>query len=102
IFRAKEEIVSVYSELDGLPTNNIYPIYEDRSGNVWIGTWSRGLCRFKDGLFTVYGKSDGMPGDIVSAIFEDRDGYLWVGYFSANVTRLKDGRLNPQENGKGS
>ncbi len=57
---------------------NVYPIYEDRMGAIWIGAWNSGLSRFKDGRFTSFTPQDGLASAYVTAIGEDRDGCLWV------------------------
>ena len=31
---------------NSLPSNWVWPIYEDSRGNLWIGTVKGGLCRF--------------------------------------------------------
>jgi len=28
-----------FSRLSGLPEDNVYPIYEDKAGNIWAGVW---------------------------------------------------------------
>ena len=35
----------------GMITSRVLRLFEDRSGNLWIGTEDRGLIREKDGLF---------------------------------------------------
>jgi len=61
----------------------IAAIYEDRAGNLWIGTGSAddlgGLYRFKDGVFTPFGPSEGLTLTDVRFIAEDRQGALWLG-----------------------
>ena len=37
-------------------------LFEDRAGNLWIGTEDGGLSRFKDGQFTTWTSRDGLPG----------------------------------------
>ena len=48
LFRARKQLVTTYSQADGLTQNNVYPLYEDRQGAVWIGT-TKGLFKFQDG-----------------------------------------------------
>ncbi len=36
-------------------------IFEDREGNLWVGS-DNGLTRYRDDLFTTLGKSEGVPG----------------------------------------
>ncbi len=60
-----------WSEKDGLPSNNIWSIYEDDEGILWIGTYDGGLARFKNGKFTSYSVKDGLFDDGVFRILED-------------------------------
>ena len=38
----------------GLESNDIRALYEDRSGQLWIGTFNGGVSRYRDGQFTGY------------------------------------------------
>ena len=75
---------------DGHKANNgklddqrVLTIYEDRQGNIWIGTNRGGLCRFdrKTGKFKSYLLNKEIHLECVDAIFEDREGRLWVGSY---------------------
>jgi ligand-binding sensor domain-containing protein len=43
---ASEKTFKTLTEKDGLPNNNIYPIFEDKSGNLWFSTVGMGLYRY--------------------------------------------------------
>ena len=64
---------------DGLPSNFIYDIIEDRHGNLWFGTWGGGVSRFDGVHFTTFTTEDGLASNFVSSIVEDRQGNLWCG-----------------------
>jgi signal transduction histidine kinase/streptogramin lyase len=72
----------------------IFSIYEDKSGDLWIGG-DGGLNRFdrERNRFDNYrndgGKHLGLTGDFVSVIGEDRAGNLWLG---ANILRKYEKR----------
>lgn len=79
-----------YPEWKGLNKNDVYTIYEDRSGNIWIGATWVGLYRYDGKTFKMYTGTDRM--DLtwsygVQAIHEDRNGRLWLG-FSGGLFRL--------------
>ncbi len=93
LFRLTREVITVYTDKDGLAANNVYPIYEDRAGVVWMGTWERGLTRYANGRFSPFTtQADGLPGHLVMSFAEDRDGSLWIGSVGG-VVWLKDGKL---------
>ncbi len=65
--------VRVYSAADGLPTENIYSVIQDKLERIWFGGWEKHLIRYEDGRFFPE------PFDLVTALFEDRNSRLWVG-----------------------
>ena len=74
LLRVNKRIVTVYSKQDGLSSDNIYPVYEDRRGTIWIGNWQGPATMFKDGKFTQSGEWT-----LPTSFAEDRDGNLWMG-----------------------
>ncbi len=81
-----------YTMEDGLPSNRVYGIYEDKTGYVWIST-SNGLSRFDGERFTNYGIKDSLPDTEVFRVFEDFHGRLWINTFRQKVAFLFEGRL---------
>jgi signal transduction histidine kinase/ligand-binding sensor domain-containing protein len=53
-------------------------LLHDRDGNLWIGTFDRGLLHTHQGRMDVFAPSDGLAGENVYTIFEDREGNIWV------------------------
>lgn len=78
---ARRQIITTLSEREGLRDHNIYPIYEDRAGAIWIGAWPLTLNRYDHGRFDHFGLEDGLSAN-TSALFQDRSGRLWVGAYS--------------------
>ena len=75
-----------------MSTNDVYTLYNDQFGNIWIGTWSHGLMRFsseeqkkepQQAKFDCYKSEIDNPysisGDNITALLVDRSGLLWVG-----------------------
>lgn len=80
----------VYTEKDGLGSNCVWSLWQDRGGAVWAGTRS-GLTRILDGKLQTYThENSGLTDNWVTAIFEDREGALWIGTGNG-LNRLKDG-----------
>jgi streptogramin lyase len=65
--------VKVYSVADGLPSENIYSVVQDKLERIWFGGWEKHLIRYEAGRFF------SEPFDLVTALFEDRNSQLWVG-----------------------
>ncbi|HEX8638221.1 MAG TPA: two-component regulator propeller domain-containing protein, partial [Pyrinomonadaceae bacterium] len=74
LFRARKQIVTAYSEADGISDKNVYPIYEDRAGTVWIGT-TKGLFKRENETFTLIESTKDFH---VSAIGEDVSGRILI------------------------
>ena len=62
---------------DGLISNNVRTITEDRFGQIWLGT-DKGLSRLDGFWYEAGGSSGGPQGIDVFKIFEDIAGFIWV------------------------
>ncbi len=75
-------------------------IFEDRSGNVWIGTIIGGLNKadLKPQKFKLVQTQNGNPYHLsknnVRSICKDSKGTLWIGAFEGGVNRLEKGSEN--------
>lgn len=79
-----------YPGWEGLSKNDIYTIFEDKTGNIWIGATGVGVYRYDGASFKIYKGTDRM--DLthrfgVQSMLEDRNGILWLG-FSGGLFRL--------------
>jgi signal transduction histidine kinase/ligand-binding sensor domain-containing protein len=81
---------------DGLPRAAIKVFYQDRTGNVWIGLWTRGLIRYRtdppgrggESRIRLFTSRDGLPHEGIRALHEDADGNLWIGTRYGGLARL--------------
>ena len=67
-----------YTSADGLSSNTVLSMLQDRDGLIWIGT-TNGLNRFDGCTFKVYKRSDGLSDNQINALETDNDGRLWIG-----------------------
>lgn len=82
-----------FPDVPGLDGNDVYTIYEERSGQIWIGATGVGAYRYDGQDFTLFAETD-RP-DLtrnfgLQAMVEDENGTLWCG-FSGGLFRF-DGR----------
>jgi signal transduction histidine kinase len=95
LFRARKQIVTAYSEADGISEKNVYPIYQDRAGTIWIGT-TNGLFKRENGTFTLIESTKTFH---VSAIGEDVSGRILISNIGALYVQ-ENNRFVPFEHGK--
>lgn len=65
-----------YSTDDGLVSNTVRAIHQDRIGNFWFVT-AEGISRYDGQRFATYTVEDGLTDNNVNSILEDRHGHLW-------------------------
>ncbi len=79
---------------------NIRILFQDKKGNIWMGTEGEGAYKFDGRKYTHYGKKEGLIGDYVRTINQDQSGNIWFGtnegilsyngLFFINHTKKKD------------
>ena len=91
--RKSGDEIETLTEADGLVSNDVRMILEDRNGDFWLGSIA-GLQRLHQGAFTSYsaaGKLVGQHSETVS-IFEQKDGSIWTGTLESGVVRWREGQ----------
>jgi len=88
--RTGGKTITQFPEVRGLTANDIYDLYTDRTGNIWICAVRVGAYRYDGTTFTLFDKTD-RP-DLtrnfgIQAFVEDRHGTLWFG-FSGGLFRF--------------
>jgi DNA-binding NtrC family response regulator/ligand-binding sensor domain-containing protein len=83
-----------------LGSDNLLVLCEDTEGQIWIGTWDRGLDRFHPGesagfpslTFKHFAHDPDTPLSLshnqIQDIVEDRAGTLWIGTFAGGLNRF--------------
>jgi signal transduction histidine kinase len=69
-------------------TLQINDLFSDRSGALWIGTVSQGLCVVRSRRIEYFRSSDGLTSNVINAIYEDRENNIWV-VTSAGLDRFR-------------
>ena len=81
-----------YTEREGLASNRVFSLYQDRAGTIWAGTFGGGVSRLRDGKFSNWTTRDGLAHDIVMSILEDERGDFWFGT-RGGLSRWSGGRF---------
>ena len=80
----------------GLTSNDISAVMQDREGSMWIGLLGSGVARWLGyNEWTGWGEREGLSRESIWSITRDANGRLWVGtQFGLNYAETqKDGRL---------
>jgi len=65
----------------GLSSSEITCLLEDSKGNLWFGTFDRGVTKFDGHSFIHYSTKEGMNSDFILSILEDKSGNIWFGSY---------------------
>jgi ligand-binding sensor domain-containing protein len=67
--------------------------YEDRQGNLWIGTQEEGLYRLQRQPIRSYSREQGLIDRDTYATYQDRSGAIWIGAWHSGLSRFANGRF---------
>jgi signal transduction histidine kinase len=91
--RSHNGVMTLFTERDGLPSNNVRSIYEDSEGVLWVGTYDGGLGRYSDGQWTRYTQKNGLFDNGVFQILEDARNNFWMSS-NRGIYRVSKQQLN--------
>ena len=60
----------------------VVEVFQDKQGNLWMGTMQDGAARYDGKTLTYFSTKDGLPSNTVTSFAEDKDGNLWAGTHS--------------------
>jgi signal transduction histidine kinase len=84
-----DPVVRIYTAADGVPENYIRELYEDRNGNVWVGTLSDGALRISPGgAMRRFTSAEGLADNGVWAFCEDQAGRMLIGTSNGGLATL--------------
>ena len=68
----------MFTHNDGLSSDQVYALFEDREGTIWIAT-SGGLDQFRELPVTSLSVKQGLSSATASSVMAARDGSIWIG-----------------------
>lgn len=84
----------VYPRTEGLSSQSVRALTEDRAGNIWIGYFDVGaVSRWRAGASTHRPEKIDLGSDTIGAICTDSEGNLWIGTRGGGLVRLKERKL---------
>jgi len=69
---------STIVEINNRPLRYIYDVHIASNGDVWIGTESDGVFRYRDGEYRHITKREGLSSNYIHRITEDSLGKIWI------------------------
>lgn len=84
-----------YKVRDGLPSNNVYYVFQDSKGYLWFCT-DLGVSRFDGAHFTNFTTADGMSDNEVFTCHEDRQGRLWFATLNGKPCFYQHGAMHSE------
>jgi PAS domain S-box-containing protein len=94
---------TLYTQRDGLASDDITRVFEDSTGDIWIASWlpmREVLVRWERATATFhrYGESDGLPPFMsVQTFATDVTGSVWAGFREGGLVRYRHGRFTALE-----
>ena len=85
--------ITAGSPFDHLEKVSFTFFFEDREGNIWLGSDGRGLYRVKRQFITTYSRDQGLIANDVYPIFQDHRGAVWIGAWDRGLSRFHDGKF---------
>ena len=85
-----------YTTRDGLGAENIFRLYEDSEGDIWISAWGgHSITRWKraTGRFEFLETNEGWDGRLATAFREDSSKNLWIGLWGHGIMRVRHGKI---------
>ena len=83
-------VTDVFSEADGLSSDIVSVVFEDREGSVWVAT-VEGLHRFRDVAVATVSTRQGLPSPRANALAASPDGSVWIATLGG-LTKMRDGK----------
>jgi ligand-binding sensor domain-containing protein/signal transduction histidine kinase len=77
-----------YTENVGLGSNRVESIFQDKKGNIWIGTSKGGVTKFDGKRFYQYTEKEGLSNNSVFSILQDKAGNMWFGTDGGGIIKF--------------
>jgi len=77
IFRIRGNVVEHYGRADGLSSDTVTALFEDKERIVWATT-TNGIDSFRDPRITTFSALEGLGKDAVTGVLASKDGTIWI------------------------
>jgi signal transduction histidine kinase/ligand-binding sensor domain-containing protein len=91
--------VSRYGTREGLSSDTVQGLFEDREGTLWVLT-AQGIDSFRDLRVTSVTSREGLSADVANAVLATRDGTVWINSWHS-LDALRGGKVTSLSAHKG-
>ena len=99
IFRIHGDVVEHYGRTDGLSSDTVAGLFEDREGIVWAAT-TNGIDSFRDPRIVTFSAVEGLGRDAVTGVLTGKDGTIWIAN-SGSLDHIVNGNVSSIRAGNG-
>ena len=99
LYRIHGNHVDQYQHTEGLSSDTVVALFEDREGIIWVAT-TNGIDSFHDPRITSFSALEGLPKDSASGVLAARDGTIWVAN-SESLDHIVNGSVSSIRTGSG-
>jgi signal transduction histidine kinase len=93
LVRVTGQGIVAMTEADERSGRHVSAVFEDRDGNLWVGT-ARGIERWRDPVFTTLSAAEGVPSGGVGPIFVDGSERVWFAPTNGGLYWIRDGLVH--------
>ncbi|NHM08168.1 hypothetical protein G4D82_13125 [Flavobacterium sp. CYK-4] len=86
-----------YSINDGLPSENVYAVFEDQNGFIWLTT-DAGIVRFDSHNFLDFNTDNGLSDNEVFQMKKDHKGRIWLLTLNGKTCYIQNGKIYNETN----
>lgn len=83
-----------FSVADGLPSSEVYDVYQDSKGFMWFAT-DNGVVRYDGNDMEVFQTSEGLTDPVVFELIEDANERIWFRTYSGRISYFSNERISP-------
>jgi len=91
VYRLHEGRISRFRRADGLSSDTVQNIFEDREGTIWIIT-TQGIDAFRDLRVASLTSREGLSADLANAVLAANDGTVWINAWHS-LDAWRDGKM---------
>jgi signal transduction histidine kinase/ligand-binding sensor domain-containing protein len=99
LFRIRGNVVEHFGRAEGLSSDMVNDLFEDREGILWATT-TNGIDSFRDPRVVTFSMSEGFGREAAVGVLASRDGTVWVAN-AGSLEEIKDGTVRSIRRGQG-